>query len=71
MIYLLPSLFFKNSWYINTRVYFKEVILMVQFTVRVNYQGKVYQTNVLAHREDAEEEIYNRAFEQVQRQWKE
>lgn len=44
---------------------------MVQFTVRVNYQGKLYQTNVLAHREDAEDEIYNRAFEQVQRQWKE
>lgn len=44
---------------------------MVQFTVRVNYQGRLYQTNVLAHREDAEEEIYNKALEQVQRQWKE
>jgi hypothetical protein len=42
---------------------------MVQVTVKVDYLGKSYQTNVLAKHEDAEKTIYERALEQVQKQW--
>ncbi|PLT32925.1 BA3454 family stress response protein [Bacillus sp. V5-8f] len=42
---------------------------MVQVTVKVDYLGKSYQTNVLAKHDAAEEEIFRKALEQVQKQW--
>lgn len=41
---------------------------MVEVTVKVDLEGKNYQTNVLARREEAEEDIYKRAIEQVKKQ---
>lgn len=43
---------------------------MVKFTVTVDFQGKSYQTNVLAHRDTAQEEILQLAISQVKKQWK-
>jgi hypothetical protein len=43
---------------------------MVQITVTVDYNGKFYQTNVLTHREAAQEEIFKQALSQVKKQWK-
>lgn len=42
---------------------------MVKFTVTVDFQGKVYQTNVLANRDAAQEEIMQVALSQVKKQW--
>ncbi|RFU62867.1 BA3454 family stress response protein [Peribacillus glennii] len=42
---------------------------MVQVTVKIDYLGKSYQTNVLAKREEEEEEIFRKALEQVEKQW--
>lgn len=42
---------------------------MVKFTVTVDYQGKSYQTNVLANRDTAQEEIMQLAYSQVKKQW--
>ena len=43
---------------------------MVKFIVTVDLEGKIYQTNVLAHRDTAKEEIMQLALSQVQKQWK-
>ncbi len=43
---------------------------MVKFTVTVDLQGKFYQTNVLANRDTAQEEIMQLAISQVKKQWK-
>jgi hypothetical protein len=42
---------------------------MLQINVTVNFKGKNYLTNVLAHRNTTDEEILRLAFEQVQKQW--
>ncbi|PLS15945.1 hypothetical protein CVD28_19580 [Bacillus sp. M6-12] len=42
---------------------------MVQVTMRVDYLGKTYETNVLAKPEANEEEIYQQALDQVKKQW--
>ena len=43
---------------------------MVKFTVTVDLQGKFYQTNVIANRDTAHEEIMQLAISQVKKQWK-
>ncbi|WP_342431855.1 BA3454 family stress response protein [Neobacillus sp. FSL H8-0543] len=43
---------------------------MVQINVKVTFEGKSYLTNVIANRNTSEEEIYELAFLQVQKQWK-
>ena len=42
---------------------------MVKFTVTVDLRGKFYQTNVLANRDTAQEEIMQLAITQVKKQW--
>jgi hypothetical protein len=42
---------------------------MYQYTISIMYQGKQYQTNVIASKESTEQEIYQLALEQVQMQW--
>ncbi|WP_144547031.1 BA3454 family stress response protein [Bacillus sp. X1(2014)] len=43
---------------------------MVQVEVTVTLEGKSYLTNVIANRETPEDEIFQLALEQVQKQWK-
>lgn len=43
---------------------------MVKVTVKVDYEGKSYQTNVLADRNADQEEIFQQALHQVQQQWR-
>lgn len=47
----------------------KERCKMVNVTVLIDYMGKNYQTNVIAKRGTAEEEIQQMAYEQVRKQW--
>ncbi len=47
-----------------------KVIGLVQVNVMVMFEGKSYLTNVIANHNTPEEEIYQLAFEQVQKQWK-
>ncbi|MHC0036888.1 BA3454 family stress response protein [Pseudoneobacillus sp. C159] len=42
---------------------------MCQYTVSILFQGKQYQTNVIADKSISEDEIYQLALEQVQKQW--
>ncbi|RFU69016.1 BA3454 family stress response protein [Peribacillus saganii] len=42
---------------------------MVQVTMKVDYLGRTYQTNVLAKPGANEEEIYQKALDQVKKQW--
>ncbi|MEH7117669.1 BA3454 family stress response protein [Neobacillus vireti] len=44
---------------------------MCQYTIYVTYKGKVYQTNVIASKNQTEEEVYRIAKEQVLKQWAE
>ncbi len=48
----------------------KEILFMVQVEVTVTLEGKSYLTNVIANRETSEDEIFQLALEQVQKQWK-
>ncbi|MFL6554528.1 MAG: BA3454 family stress response protein [Bacillus sp. (in: firmicutes)] len=43
---------------------------MVQVEVTVTFEGKSYLTNVIAHRETSDAEIFQLAIEQVEKQWK-
>ena len=43
---------------------------MVQVEVTITLEGKSYLTNVIAHRENSDDEILRLATEQVQNQWK-
>ncbi|MFB5194326.1 BA3454 family stress response protein [Neobacillus sp. KR4-4] len=43
---------------------------MVQVEVTVTFEGKSYLTNVITNRETSEDEIFQLALEQVQKQWK-
>ncbi|KON67490.1 BA3454 family stress response protein [Peribacillus butanolivorans] len=43
---------------------------MVKVTVTVDFQGKSYQTNVLAKPGTNQEEILQQALHQVEKQWK-
>jgi hypothetical protein len=42
---------------------------MCNYTVYVTLKGQTYQTNVIANRNQSQEEIYNIAKEQVVKQW--
>jgi hypothetical protein len=42
---------------------------MYQYTISIMYQGKQYQTNVIADKDSTEQEIYQLALMQVQNQW--
>jgi len=48
----------------------KEILFMVQVEVTVTFEGKSYLTNVIANRETSEDEIFQLALQQVQKQWK-
>jgi hypothetical protein len=43
---------------------------MVQVEVTVTFEGKSYLTNVIANQETSDDEIFQLALEQVQKQWK-
>ncbi|PFO08369.1 hypothetical protein COJ85_03765 [Bacillus sp. AFS076308] len=42
---------------------------MYKYTIYVTHKGKVYQTNVIAPKNQTEEEVYRIAKEQVLKQW--
>ncbi|WP_141770510.1 BA3454 family stress response protein [Bacillus sp. MUM 116] len=42
---------------------------MYKYTIYVTHEGKTYQTNVIATKEQTEEEVYRIAKEQVLKQW--
>ena len=42
---------------------------MYKYTIYVTHQGKIYQTNVIATKNQTEEEVYRIAQEQVLKQW--
>ncbi|MED1467757.1 BA3454 family stress response protein [Bacillus salipaludis] len=42
---------------------------MMQVNVTVTYQGKNYLTNVITNRDMSEEEIFQLAYQQVQKQY--
>jgi hypothetical protein len=44
--------------------------IMVQVEVTVTFEGKSYLTNVIANRETSDDEIFQLALKQVQKQWK-
>lgn len=41
---------------------------MTEFTVKIDYLGKTYQTNVIAPKETEEKEIQQMALEQIKKQ---
>lgn len=42
---------------------------MYKYTIHVHHEGKIYQTNVIANKDQTEEEVYQIAREQVLKQW--
>ncbi|RLL47790.1 BA3454 family stress response protein [Oceanobacillus piezotolerans] len=44
---------------------------MIQVNVTLDYEGQLYHTNVIASRETQDEEIFELAMSQIQRQWEE
>lgn len=42
---------------------------MCEYIIYVTWQGKLYQTNVIADKKQTEEEIYQLAKKQVLEQW--
>jgi hypothetical protein len=42
---------------------------MYKYTIYVTHKGKVYQTNVIATKNQTEEEVFRIAKEQVLKQW--
>ena len=42
---------------------------MYKFTINVTFKGKIYQTNVIANKNNSKEEVYQIAKEQVLKQW--
>jgi hypothetical protein len=42
---------------------------MYEYTVFITFQGKQYQTNVIALKDLSEQEVYQLALKQVQEQW--
>ncbi|WP_462411825.1 BA3454 family stress response protein [Neobacillus sp. Marseille-QA0830] len=43
---------------------------MVQIEVMIQFEGKVYLTNVITDGNTSDEEIQRLAYEQVQKQWR-
>jgi hypothetical protein len=42
---------------------------MYEYTISVMFNGKQYQTNVIADKNSTDQEIYQLALKQVQSQW--
>jgi hypothetical protein len=42
---------------------------MCNYTVYVTFKGHIYQTNVIANKNQSQEEIYHIAKKQVVKQW--
>ncbi|MBZ5750997.1 BA3454 family stress response protein [Metabacillus rhizolycopersici] len=42
---------------------------MYMYTINVTFKGKIYQTNVIANKNNSKEEVYQIAKEQVLKQW--
>ncbi|NWQ43276.1 BA3454 family stress response protein [Bacillus sp. EB106-08-02-XG196] len=42
---------------------------MIEVTVKLNFEGKNYQTNVIVSKDTPEKQILQMAREQVRRQW--
>ncbi|MBO1511200.1 BA3454 family stress response protein [Metabacillus bambusae] len=42
---------------------------MYKYTINVTFKGKIYQTNVIANKNNSKEEVYQIAKEQVLKQW--
>ena len=42
---------------------------MYKYTIYVAHEGKIYQTNVIADKNQTEDEVYRKAKEQVMKQW--
>lgn len=42
---------------------------MYEYTIYVTFKGKIYQTNVIANKNQTKEEVYQIAEEQVLKQW--
>lgn len=72
-ILLYQSVLFKKGFVLQNgplnHNLIKEKMEMYQYTISIMYQGKQYQTNVIASKESSEQEIYQLALEQVQMQW--
>jgi hypothetical protein len=42
---------------------------VIEVTVKLNFKGKNYQTNVIARKDTPEKQILQIAWEQVEKQW--
>jgi hypothetical protein len=42
---------------------------MYKYTIHVHHDGKIYQTNVIANKDQTEEEVFQIARDQVLSQW--
>jgi hypothetical protein len=42
---------------------------MYEYTIYVTHEGLIYQTNVIANKNQTEEDVYHIAKEQVLKQW--
>ena len=42
---------------------------MIQYTIYVTLQDRIYQTNVITNKNQPEEVVYQMAKEQVMKQW--
>jgi hypothetical protein len=42
---------------------------MYKYTIHVQLEGKIYQTNVIANKDQTEEEVFQIARDQVLNQW--
>ncbi|ASF40687.1 hypothetical protein CEH05_16615 [Halobacillus halophilus] len=42
---------------------------MYKYIINVTVKGKIYQTNVIANKNNSEKEVYQIAKEQVLKQW--
>jgi hypothetical protein len=42
---------------------------MYMYTINVTFKGIIYQTNVIANKNNSKEEVYQIAKEQVLKQW--
>ena len=51
------------------KVVLKEKWKVYEYTISVMFNGKKYQTNVIAAKDSTEQEIYQLALKQVQMQW--
>lgn len=45
-------------------------VFMIQVNVTVQFSDKYYHTNVITNRDSTDEEIFEQALNQVQKQWK-